>query len=90
MKIKSFQLNEHAKPLVNQRHFSPVLNGQIESIESGNFDKQSGLYVTHKSQGRFFVPMTSISWVAVEPEEVKKPVRRRTGAKKSVPAEMTA
>ena len=87
MQVDHFQLNENAKPLLNERHFAAGKDSRIKNIETGAYDGTKGVFVTHTTRGRFFVPMTSVSWLSV-PESIlpaKKPRGRPKGVKKIIP-----
>ena len=70
MQIQAMQLNENAKPLLNNTHIntaSPQHKGFTLTLD----DKGQFLTVAHKDKGTFLVPIQQISWM--RPAAVKAP-----------------
>ena len=70
MQIQAMQLNENAKPLLNNTHIN-TKNPQHKVYTLTLDDRGQFLTVTHKDKGTFLVPIQQISWM--RPEPVKAP-----------------
>lgn len=77
MQIQAMQLNENAKPLLNNTHIN-TKNPQHKAFTLTLDKGAQFLTVTHKEKGIFLVPIQQISWMRPEPITAPKlPPKRK-------------